>query len=60
MFTGIIESEGKVAGIERADESVRLTVSVGSVAEDVAPGDSVAVDGVCLTVTDNRAARRHV
>jgi riboflavin synthase len=52
MFTGIIESVGKVTGIERTEESVRLTVAVGSIAEDVAVGDSVAVDGVCLTVTD--------
>ena len=52
MFTGIIETLGKVADIERTPESARLTVAAGAVAEDVALGDSVAVDGVCLTVTD--------
>lgn len=51
MFTGIIEAIGKVAEIERAQESARLTVAAGKIAEDVAPGDSVSVSGVCLTVT---------
>ena len=51
MFTGIIESLGKVANLERLGESVRLTVSAGSIAEDVRVGDSVAINGVCLTVT---------
>jgi riboflavin synthase len=52
MFTGIIESVGKVVGIERGAGSVRLTVSAGKVAEDVGLGDSVAVNGVCLTVVE--------
>lgn len=51
MFTGIIETVGKVAGIDQQGEAIRLTVSAGKVAEDVALGDSVAVNGVCLTVT---------
>ncbi len=51
MFTGIIESVGKVAHIEREQEAARLTVAAGCIAEDVAVGDSVAVNGVCLTVT---------
>ena len=55
MFTGIIEAVGKVAGIERAGDSIRLTVSAAKVAEDVAIGDSVAIDGVCLTVTQINA-----
>ncbi len=50
MFTGIIEAVGKVASIERGGSSVRLTVSAGKVAEDVQLGDSVAINGVCLTV----------
>jgi riboflavin synthase len=52
MFTGIIETVGKVGGIERQGESVRLTVAAGKVAEDVAIGDSVSVNGVCLTVVE--------
>jgi riboflavin synthase len=50
MFTGIIETAGKVSAIERQSESVRLTIAAGSIAEDVAIGDSVSVNGVCLTV----------
>lgn len=50
MFTGIIESVGKIASIDRASEAVRLTVAAGCIAEDVALGDSVAINGVCLTV----------
>ena len=57
MFTGIIESVGKVAGIERGSESARLTVTAGKIAEDVAPGDSVSINGVCLTVTSISAPR---
>lgn len=55
MFTGIIEAVGKVAGIERAGDSIRLTIAASKVAEDVALGDSVAVNGVCLTVTQINA-----
>jgi riboflavin synthase len=52
MFTGIIEAAGKVTGIERVSDAVRLTVAAqGAIAEDVALGDSIAVNGVCLTVT---------
>jgi riboflavin synthase len=55
MFTGIIEAVGKVAGIERAGDSIRLTIAASKIAEDVAIGDSVAIDGVCLTVTQINA-----
>lgn len=51
MFTGIIESIGKITNLEREQEAVRVTVAVGAIAEDVALGDSVSVNGVCLTVT---------
>jgi riboflavin synthase len=51
MFTGIIEAVGKIAGIERNGEAIQLGVSAGKIAEDVALGDSVSVNGVCLTVT---------
>lgn len=52
MFTGIIETLGKASRIERAGDSIKLTVSAGFIAEDVALGDSVSINGVCLTVTD--------
>ncbi|MBC8102648.1 MAG: riboflavin synthase [Cytophagales bacterium] len=55
MFTGIIEAVGKIANIERQGESVRLTVAAGRIAEDVQIGDSVSINGVCLTVTSAHA-----
>lgn len=50
MFTGIVEGVGEVLSLERADAGKRLAVAPGTVpAADVNPGDSVLVDGVCLT-----------
>jgi len=57
MFTGIIEAVGKVANIEHGGEAIRLTVASSKIAEDVALGDSVSINGVCLTVTDIHAPR---
>lgn len=54
MFTGIIESVGRVAGIERGNDAIRLTVAAGKIAEDVVLGESVSINGVCLTVTEIR------
>ena len=51
MFTGIVEELGEVAGAEQHDGSARITVRCPRVAADGARGDSVAVNGVCLTVT---------
>jgi riboflavin synthase alpha subunit len=53
MFTGLIEAVGRVAGIERLDSGVRLGVG-SDVAGALRPGESVAVNGVCLTVTGCR------
>jgi riboflavin synthase len=50
MFTGIIESLGSVAAIDTADSSSRLTIR-GNVTDGTALGDSIAVNGVCLTAT---------
>jgi riboflavin synthase len=49
MFTGLIESVGVVSAVESAASGVRLRVST-PVASDLQPGDSLAVNGVCLTV----------
>ncbi len=52
MFTGIIEEQGTVKRVEKTDEqSVTLTISAATVLEDVKTGDSIAVNGICLTVT---------
>jgi riboflavin synthase len=49
MFTGIVAELGEVAGIEQRGDAARLTIR-GST-DGVSPGDSIAVNGVCLTVT---------
>ena len=49
MFTGIVAELGEVFGIEQRGDAARLTIR-GST-EGVSPGDSIAVNGVCLTVT---------
>ncbi len=51
MFTGIVEELGTVAGLDRLADSARLTVRGPLVAASARPGSSVAVSGVCLTVT---------
>ena len=55
MFSGIVEEVGII--LERADSGggVRLTIGCSSVLEDLVPGASVAVDGVCQTVVSRRA-----
>lgn len=52
MFTGIVEELGEVVGVEHLADAARLTVRGPRVTADAGPGDSVAVNGVCLTVTD--------
>ncbi|HET6211364.1 MAG TPA: riboflavin synthase [Micromonosporaceae bacterium] len=53
MFTGIVEELGVVVAIEaNAQDSARLSVRGPVVTADATPGDSIAVNGVCLTVVD--------
>jgi riboflavin synthase len=52
MFTGIIEELGKVRDIEQRGENARLVVEAHTVIEDTKHGDSIAVNGVCLTALD--------
>ncbi len=51
MFTGIIEDKGKVTAIQKDEKSMQLTLSSKKILEDVQLGDSISVNGVCLTVT---------
>lgn len=51
MFTGIIEELGAVAAVERLGGAAELAVRCATVVEDAKLGDSIAVNGVCLTVT---------
>jgi len=50
MFTGIIEEMGTVKALQRSAGAARLTVSAEKVLEGTALGDSICVNGVCLTV----------
>ena len=52
MFTGIVEEKGTVKNIQRSGSSSYIRVSARKVMEDIHLGDSIAVNGVCLTVTD--------
>ena len=51
MFTGIIEEIGRIKGISRGTKSVRLDIAAKTVMEGTQVGDSIATNGVCLTVT---------
>lgn len=51
MFTGIIEDLGVVKSVKMGRESMELTLHSKKIVEDVHLGDSIAVNGVCLTVT---------
>ena len=52
MFTGIIEELGKVRDLEHRGENARLVIEAHIVIEDTKHGDSIAVNGVCLTTLD--------
>lgn len=57
MFTGLIEDVGRVAGVERRGEAALLRVETGLPVGEIALGDSVAVNGACLTVTAKSGAQ---
>src|SRR5882724_221475 len=52
MFTGIIEELGKVTRVEQRGNNARLVIEARLVTEDIHEGDSIAVNGVCLTALD--------
>lgn len=52
MFTGIIEELGTVIKLDQQGVSARITIEADKVLENTKLGDSIAVNGVCLTVTD--------
>lgn len=51
MFTGLVEEVGKLKYIKSQGEALLLTISASKILQDVQVGDSIAVNGVCLTVT---------
>lgn len=56
MFTGIVEEVGRITEIREAEDSFGLTIEADTVLDGTHPGDSIAVDGVCLTVTETTAS----
>jgi riboflavin synthase len=52
MFTGIIEGKGKVLRIERRGEARRLTIEFPSHLTEVQLGDSISINGACLTIVE--------
>jgi riboflavin synthase len=52
VFTGIVEELGRVAAIDHGAQSARLTVQGPVVVDGARAGDSIAVNGVCLTVVE--------
>ena len=58
MFTGIVEETGTVAGVRQTDAGIQLTVRCRIVGRGLKLGDSVAVNGCCLTVVKQAARGR--
>lgn len=54
LFTGIIEEMGEVLGIKRTGSSAKIQIRAKRVLDGTKTGDSIAVNGVCLTVTEMR------
>ena len=52
MFTGIVEELGTVESVEEQGDAIRLTIRAEQVLADAAAGDSIAVNGCCLTVAE--------
>ena len=63
MFTGIIEEKGTISKIMKNASQAVLTIKAQKIMEDIHKGDSIAVNGICLTVTafsKNEFQREHV
>jgi riboflavin synthase len=52
LFTGIIEELGQIAALERGADGARIKISARTVTKDTNEGDSISVNGVCLTALD--------
>ncbi|HSQ33543.1 MAG TPA: riboflavin synthase, partial [Peptostreptococcaceae bacterium] len=51
MFTGLVEEIGKIESIIKYEKSAKITIKANKVLKNVMLGDSIATNGVCLTVT---------
>ncbi len=57
MFTGIIEEIGKIAAFEKRGDGAKIKIAAQITTKDSKEGDSISVNGVCLTAIDaNRIA----
>jgi len=57
MFTGLVEGTGRVVALLSPEGITRLIIDAGAIAEGVQVGESVAINGCCLTVTSTEGAR---
>lgn len=57
MFTGIVQATGPILRVKPSSAGKRLTLDLGPLARGVKPGDSIAVDGCCLTVAARQGTR---
>ena len=57
MFTGLIQAVGQVSSIQRQESSARLEISSKEIAGQIAQGDSVSINGTCLTVVSFDASK---
>ena len=53
MFTGIIEEIGKIEKIQKDSQICKVSIKASKILEDIHLGDSIAVNGICLTVTQS-------
>lgn len=58
MFTGLVECTGRVAAMEKMDGGARLEIAVGAMLPELRLGESVAVNGCCLTVAAKNARKK--
>lgn len=59
MFTGIVEETGRVVAFKAAAEAWRMVIAAGVATRETQLGDSIAVNGCCLTVAELEAGRLH-
>ena len=59
MFTGIVAELGNVKDVQRSSQAGVLTIAASQVLSDGNVGDSIAIDGVCLTITGFDARQFH-
>ena len=54
MFTGIVQAMGEILAKEQSEDGASFEIGSGKVLADLKPGDSISVDGVCLTVAEKK------